>query len=168
MSATMKQAIAGVAPAGLTEVTVMTVLPSTSYYAPIRWLGSLMAINAGVYIFRVGNLIALASIPLAIPFFFLRFLPFSGVRYRLTNRRLIVESAMIYSEQKSVALDRFDSVEIEVLEGQEWFNAGDLIFKLGEVETFRLDAVSRPETFRRTCLEAQRGFVGVKNALATA
>ncbi|MCR9119529.1 MAG: PH domain-containing protein, partial [bacterium] len=77
MSATMKQAIAGVAPAGLNEVTVMTVLPSTSYYAPIRWLGSLMAINAGVYIFRVGNLIALASIPLAIPFFFLRFLPFS-------------------------------------------------------------------------------------------
>lgn len=162
----MKQAIAGVAPAQLGEVTVMTILPSTCMYAPIRMLGGFYEIDAGFYVFRLGNLLALLSIPLAIPFFFLRLLPGIGARYRLTNRRVIAESPMTLAEQKSVTLDRFDSIEIEVRDGQKWFDAGDLIFKLGEVETFRLDAVSRPEAFRHTCIKAQRGFVGVQQALA--
>jgi hypothetical protein len=34
------------------------------------------------------------------------------------------------------------------------------------VETFRLEAVSRPDSFRHTCLKSHVSFVGVKQALA--
>jgi len=45
-------------------------------------------------------------------------------------------------------------------------NAGDLIFRLGATETFRLEAVSRPEAFRQVCLKSHRAYVGVKQAIA--
>jgi hypothetical protein len=66
---------------------------------------------------------------------------------------------------KSIDLDKFDTIEIEQLPGQKWFQAGDLIFKQGVVEMFRLEGVSRPEAFRQTILKAHRSYVGVKRAL---
>jgi hypothetical protein len=66
------------------------------------------------------------------------------------------------AEVKSVSLDRFDAIDIVVQPGQAWFKAGDLVFRLGPIETFRLAAVPRPETFRQTCLKANMSFVGIK------
>ena len=65
-------------------------------------------------------------------------------------------------EIKSISLDRFDSIDVVVEPGQAWYKAGDLVFRLGPVETFRIAAVPRPETFRQTCLKANMSFVGVK------
>ena len=81
--------------------------------------------------------------------------------YRLTNRRVVVENPF-GAEVKSVSLDRFDAIDIVVQPGQAWFKAGDLVFRLGPIETFRLAAVPRPETFRQTCLKANMSFVGIK------
>jgi len=69
------------------------------------------------------------------------------------------------AEVKSIELDRFDAIEIDCKPGQAWFAAGDLVFKRGDVETFRLEGVSRPESFRETCLKSHLSFVGVKRAL---
>jgi len=133
------QPIAGVVPAEVREVTVMTVWPSVAKYGLGRALGSLFAIRwPDVYIFRLGNLIALLSIPIALVLFFMRIAPGIGTRYRLTNRRIIVERGLTSQEDKAVDLDRFDRIEIDVLPGQAWYYAGDLVFKLGNVETFRL------------------------------
>jgi hypothetical protein len=44
--------------------------------------------------------------------------------------------------------------------GQEWFACGDLVFRRGPIETLRLSGVSRPESFRRVCLEARQAYVG--------
>ncbi len=71
-------------------------------------------------------------------------------------------------EVKAIELDRFDSIEIDRKPGQAWFDAGDLVFKRGDVETFRLEGVSRPESFRHTCLKSHASFVGVKQALERA
>jgi hypothetical protein len=161
----MKQAIAGVSPAELGEATVMTVRPSVSIYRLGRWLGRLFAIKTGGYIFTVGNFFALAAIPIALVLYFLRLLPYIGIRYKLTNRRVIVQRGLIATDDRYVDLDRFDSIEVVVQPGQAWYHAGDLVFRLGETETFRLAAVSRPETFRHTCLNAHRIHVGVKKAL---
>jgi len=174
----MKQAIAGVAPPELGEVTVMTVYPSIAaidiYPGPFahlgRCLGRAYQNKTGFLdIFNVGNLTALLSIPIALGLFAHKFLP-PGLcrRYRLTNRRVVVEMGFVPHDDRSVALDQFDTIEIEVLPGQEWFPAGELIFRNGTIETFRLSGVSRPETFRRTCLEAQKAYVGVQQALAAA
>lgn len=71
-------------------------------------------------------------------------------------------------EEAAVNLDNFDEIKIEVQKGQEWYPAGDMIFRRGDVETLRLLGVSRPETFRQTCLKAHVSFVGVRQAVGTA
>ncbi|MEX0818246.1 MAG: PH domain-containing protein [Pirellulaceae bacterium] len=181
----MKQAIAGVSPSEVNEVTVMEVWPSIAKFALGRLLGQLFGIKAGIYIFRVGNLFALAGIPLALALYFYRLTPslfgapIHGGLYRLTNRRVIVlrneikfsgpsilPKFLFGCEVKSVDLDRFDTIDIERLPGHHWYDAGDLVFRREGVETFRLEGVSRPESFRHTCLKAHASHVGVKRALA--
>ena len=157
--------IAGVVPAEKREVTVMTVWPSVAKFGLGRALGSLYALRwPDIYIFRIGNLIALLSIPIALVLFFMRIAPGIGTRYRLTNRRIIVERGLTSVEDKAADLDRFDTIDIVIQPGQAWYHAGDLVFKLGNVETFRLEGVSRPSTFRETCLKSQMAHVGVKRA----
>jgi hypothetical protein len=172
----MNQPIAGQMPSAIQEVTVMTVWPSLSATGFGRFWGRLFAIEFGFRLFgvpiTVGRLLALVSIPFMLALYFLMRLPrFPGVligirnpwcsHYRLTNRRVVVENPF-GAEVKSVSLDRFDAIDVVVQPGQAWFKAGDLVFRLGPVETFRLAAVPRPETFRQTCLKANLSFVGIK------
>ncbi len=179
-TAVMKQAIAGVAPAQISEVTNMIVWPSLSATAFGRFWGRLFGLEYGPHIFGVpvtiGRLFALASIPFMLALYFLMRLPrFPGVlvgiqnpwcwQYRLTNRRVIMENPF-GRVLKSVALDRFDAIDVVVEPGQAWYKAGDLVFCQGAVETFRIWAVPRPETFRRTCLKSQMSFAGVQKARA--
>jgi hypothetical protein len=176
----MNQPVAGVSPAQLQETTVMVVWPSLSATGFGRFWGRLFAIDAGIRLFgipiTVGRILALLSIPFMAALYFLMRLPrFPGVligiqnpwcwQYRLTNRRVVVENPF-GNEVKSVALDRFDAIDVVVEPGQAWFKAGDLVFRQGQVETFRIWAVPRPETFRQTCLKAHQSYVGVKQARA--
>lgn len=161
----MKQAIAGVSPPDMQETTVMTVWPSNAYYGIGRMLGGLYAIDVGFYIFRVGNLIALLTAPIAAVVYFLRLLPVIGIRYRVTNRRVLVERGWSADESTSIGLDRFDEIDVEVLPGQSWYEAGNLIFKEGKIERFRLVGVSRPEAFRQVCMKSRDAYVGVQEAL---
>lgn len=161
----MKQAITGVSPATVAESTVMIVWPSIGRTPFGQTLGRLYGIKAGIgNILTVGNLIALVSIPQALALFFLALNPFSCLRYRLTNRRVVVEKGFKAAVDKEVSLENFDTVEVEVLPGQEWYPCSNLVFFKGKVETFRLDGVPHAEGFRHACLNAQRGFMGVKNA----
>ena len=163
----MKQAIAGVAPSDAHEVTVMTVWPSNASYGIGKFLGRLYSLQAGFYIFKLGNLIALASIPIALVLYLIKVLPFVGRRYRVTNRRIVVELGIsCKKEEKAVDLDRFDSIDVDVQPGQEWYDAGDLAFRLGKTETFRLEGVSRPAAFKQVCLKSHTAYVGVQEALA--
>ena len=182
----MKQPIAGVSPAELGEVTIMTVWPSLAAFRVGRLWGRLYANQSGFHILGIpittGRILALLSIPFILPPYFLTLLPcFIWIpkfwivpriywpnslcrRYRLTNQRLVVQQGLQGEEQRSVALDRFDSVIVEVSAGQDWYSAGDLVFRLGNVETFRLEGVARPEAFRHTCLKARQSYVGVQAA----
>lgn len=182
----MKQPIAGVFPPQTCEATIMTVWPSLAATAIGRSLGRLYAIPAGRPPFTLGHLIALATIPIVVPLYFWKFLVTVSVgmlqllpkvgrafkspdgvrRYVLTNRRVVVRTGMRPLDERWVELERFDTIDIVVRPGQEWYRAGDLVFKLGAIETFRLDGVVRPETFRHTCLSAQQGFGGVRQAMA--
>ncbi len=175
----MGQAIAGVVPDTEKEVTVMTVWPSLAANGFGRWWGRRFANNLGMTVLgipiTVGRILALLSVPIILPIYFLMLLPripfvIFGVknpfcrRYRLTNRRVIVEHAFGGGEQQSVSLDRFDSVNLEVEPGQQWYPAGNLVFKLGEIETFRLLGVPHPKAFQQTCIKTNAGFVGVQQA----
>ncbi len=175
----MTQAIAGVTPASEREATIMTVWPTLGATAYGRWWGRRFANSWGITVFGVpltiGRLLALVSIPLILPLYFHMLVPrlpllVIGVpnaacrRYRLTNRRVLVEQPFGGGEQQSVSLDRFDSITIEVQPGQEWYPAGNMVFRNGQIETFRLLGVPHPESFTHTCLKARQGYVGVQQA----
>ncbi|MCA9266988.1 MAG: PH domain-containing protein [Planctomycetales bacterium] len=163
-----KQAIAGVTPAQVAEATVMTIWPSICAYSSGRFLGTLYEIrfpdiNRAM---RLGNLIALLSVPHALLLYFWKVLPWVAMKYTLTNRRVVVQRGIQGVEERSVKLDAFDAIDVVVQDGQAWFKAGDLLFKNGQREVFRLAGVNRPEAFRAACLKAHIAYVGVQKALA--
>lgn len=167
----MKQAIAGVTAPDEKEVTVMTVWPSVAGMSlagvPLgRILGRLYSIDIGVGFLTVGNFLCLATIPIALVLYFRRIGPFVATRYRLTNRRVLVERGLSAREDKAIQLDHFDEIEIVVKPGDEWFTAGTLVFKQNNIEKFMLDGVSRPVAFRHVCMKARDGYVGVQEALS--
>tara|TARA_Y100001960_G_scaffold182536_1_gene191381 strand:- start:100 stop:675 length:576 start_codon:yes stop_codon:yes gene_type:complete len=165
----MQEPTASVSLSELNEVTVMTVWPSVAANPLGRILGRLYAIRfPDIYIFRLGNLIALMFIPVSLVLFFHRLGPLVATRYRVTSQRIIVERGLKNVEEASVSLDQFNEVLVEVQPGQGWYFAGDLIFKNGETEVFRLEGVSRPEAFRHVCLKAQVAYSGVETILAQA
>ena len=63
------------------------------------------------------------------------------------------------------AWSEFDAIDVEILPGQEWLHAGELVFRRQGAEVFRLSGVSRPEPFRQACLEAQTAMVSVRDVL---
>jgi hypothetical protein len=168
ISTSMPQPIAGVAPSQIDEVTVMTVWPSLAATAFGRFWGRLYAWDYGPRLLgvpvTVGRLLALASSPLMAAAYFLMRLPWWSWQYRLTNRRLVVESPYGQGEFGSIALDQFDAIVVDVRSGQRWYKAGDLVFRRDGAEVFRIWGVQRPETFRQTCLKAHVSYLGVQQA----
>lgn len=146
----------------LPEVPSMTVWPSIAAFPLGRKVGQLCAISAGAgKFFTVGKLMALATIPLSLGLFFWRLAPWVAKRYVLTNRRVVVQLGLGGIDGESVGLDEFDAVAVEILPGQEFLRAGDLVFQTGGQEIFRLSGVPSPEGFRQACLRGQQALLTV-------
>ncbi len=163
----MKQPIAGVVPSAEAEATVTTIWPSIAAYPSGQWLGRLCGLKwPDVYIFRIGHLLALAVIPHALFLYFCRVAPKIGIRYRLTNRRIVVERGIGGErEERAIDLSAFDAVKNEVLDGQQWYDAADMVFFRSGTEVFRLEGVSRPEPYRQTVLKTQQAHCSVAEVL---
>ena len=157
----LQQSIAGVSPPGVAETTVMTVWPSVGATGVGQALGRLYRIRDGFGPVSLGRLALLATIPLGMMLYLSMRLPWAIVRYRLTNRRVTIERGISPKVEQYVDLDRFDTIELVVHPGQEWYDCGDLIFRRGPIETLRLSGVSRPEPFRQTCLKVRQSYVSV-------
>jgi hypothetical protein len=158
------QSIAGVSPPSTAETTVMTVWPSVGSTALGQWLGRLYRIRDGFGPVSVGRLALLATIPVGLFLYLSLRLPWAIRRYRLTNRRVTVERGISPKVEQYVDLDRFDTIDLVVQPGQEWYDCGDLVFRRGPIETLRLSGVSRPEPFRQTCLKVRQSYVSVAAA----
>lgn len=156
-----RSCIAGVVPPATAETTIMSVWPSVAAAPSGQFFGRLYLTDVGVWPVTVGNLIALASIPVMLMLYLTMRLPWAITRYRLTNRRVTIDRGISWKVEQYVDFDRFDTIEVEVKPGQEWYPAGDLVFRLGAIETFRLAGVRRPEPFRQACLKVQQSYVSV-------
>jgi hypothetical protein len=162
----MQQPIAGVTPSELEEVTCKVVWPTIGAVRAGRLVGRLAAVQIGWgEFFTLGKLLALATIPISLAVFGWQLLPYVCRRYTLTNRRIIIRKGLVAVDQRWIGFDEFDSVDVEVLPGQGWLNAGDLIFRRGEVEVFRLAGVSRPEILCRVCTTARTALVSVRDVV---
>ncbi|MFH1268150.1 MAG: PH domain-containing protein [Planctomycetota bacterium] len=162
----MKQAIAGLAPPELDEVTSMTVWPSIAATRLGRIVGQLVGApySLGQY-FVLGRLLAVPAIPLALVAFAWKLTPFVARRYRLTNQRIILQKGLSAVDDRSIRLDEFDAIEIRVLPGQKWLRAGELIFRQEGREVLRLSGVGSPKSFRHTCLKARTALISIRQVL---
>jgi hypothetical protein len=157
---TASSSISGVVPPSVAEATIMTVWPSVGSTGLGKTLGRLYRIREGFGPISIGRLALLATIPVGLMLYLSMRMPWAIKRYRLTNRRVRIEQGINPQVMQFVTLDGFDTVDLEVSPGQEWFACGDLVFRRGAIETLRLPGVSRPESFRRVCLEARQAYVG--------
>jgi len=159
--------ITGVVPPSVAEATVMTVWPSVASTSVGRSLGRLYRVREGFGPVSVGRLALLATIPLGLMLYLSMRIPWAIRRYRLTNRRVMIERGINPQVEQYVDLDRFDAIDLVVSPGQEWYAAGDLVFRRGPIETLRLSGVSRPESFRQTCLKTRQAYIGAAAAQGT-
>ena len=128
----MNQPIAGVTPSELAEVTCKVVWPTIGATRAGRLVGRLAAMRLGLgEFFTLGKLLAVATIPLSLAVFGWQLMPCVCRRYTLTNRRIIIRKGLMGVDGRWISLDEFDSIDIEVLPGQEWLHAGDLVFRHG-------------------------------------
>ena len=115
--------------------------------------------------FTIGKLLALATIPVSLAVFAWQLLPVVCRRYKLTNRRLVIQQGLTAVDGPAIGLDEFDAVEVQLLPGQDWLHAGELVFRRDGREVFRLSGVSRPEVFRQACLKARTALVSFRQVI---
>ena len=151
-----------VAPTDPAETAVMTVWPTIGATALGRGVGRLCGVKLGIGFFTLGKLLALATIPLSLTVFVWQLLPFVCRRYSLTDRRILVRLGYKAVEHRVIGLDEFDSIDVVILPGQDWLHAGELVFRRGAIEVFRLSGVSRPEVFRQVCRKAQTALLSFR------
>ena len=152
--------------AALDETTAMIVWPSIGATRLGRWVGRLCANKTGFAgFFTLGKLLALATIPISLAIFFWQLLPVVARRYRLTDRRLVIQKGLRPVDEKSIDLDAFDTVHLDMLPGQKWLRCGDVVFRREGDEVFRLCGVPNPEPFRRSCLGVQSSLRSVREVL---
>jgi hypothetical protein len=148
------------------ETNVIVVWPSIGAYRIGRFVGRLCGVQLGFgRFFTLGKLFALATIPLSFLVYFWKILPAVGQRYRLTTHRVVIEKGLRGVPSKAVGLEEFDAIDIEVLPGQEFLHAGDLVFRRQGREVFRLPGVSRPAVLREICWKTRTALLSVREVL---
>jgi hypothetical protein len=140
----------------------MTVWPTIGATRSGRLVGRLCGIGLGYGFFTLGKLMALATIPISLPLFCWQLMPWVCRRYALTNRRIIIQKGLSAVDGQSVELDAFDTIRVQVLPGQQWLNAGEVVFEHGGKEVLRFSGISRPEVFRQVCLKATAALLSVR------
>ncbi len=148
------------------EAIAKVVWPTIGATSCGRLVGRLCAIRLGVgRVFTLGNLLALATIPISLAVFFWQLMPGVIRRYGLTSRRIVVFKGLVRMEERSIGLDEFDTIEIRLLPGQEWLRTGELVFLRNGEEVFHLSGVPRPEVFRAICLKQRATMLAMREVL---
>mgnify|MGYP000968908170 CR=1 FL=1 len=162
----MPQPIAGVTPPELVEVTCKVMWPTIGATWAGRLVGQLAGSRLGLgKFFTLGKLLAVATIPLSLAVFAWQLMPGICRRYALTNRRIIIRRGLRPVDERWIELDKFDTVDIEILPGQQWLHCGDLLFKHKGSEVLRLAGVSRPEIFCHVCQTARNALLSVQSVM---
>jgi len=158
------QAIAGVSPSQEREIE--SEFPSIAAVAPGRMIGAIMNSIPGAGSVKLSYL--LFGLPLA-PLGVIGYLQLkvTGQRYTVTNRAVSLRGVVTGQVVKQVALKDIASVDVDVLDGQAFFRAGDVVLRnAGGDEILRCAGVPQPERFKHVILEARDARLQSDEALA--
>ena len=153
-TAAPSQAIAGVSPSQEREIE--TQYPTIAADAPGRMIGGILeSMPVGIGSVKLSYLLfALPLAPFALAGYFL--VKLFGRRYTVTNRTVSARSAFNGSLVKQVALKDIADVTVEVLGGQQFYRAGDVVlWNAGGDEILRCSGIPQPERFKHVILEAR-------------
>jgi hypothetical protein len=149
------------------ERVIEVVHPSVAAVAPGRLIGRIMdSMPARVFGQRLSNLLfGLPLAPLGLIGYLL--LKVTGQRYIVTNRSVSIAKALNDLSLKQVPLKDIAEIAIDVLPGQEFHHAGDLVLLNAKGDTvLRLAGVCRPDRFRHVILEARDARMSSDESLA--
>jgi hypothetical protein len=158
------QAIAGVSPAHEREIE--TEVPSIAATGLGRLIGGLMSCMPAIGSVRLSYLLfGLPLAPLGLVVYLLK--KVVGQRYTVTNRGVSIGRIISGQVVKQVPLKDIAGVDVEVLGGQEFFRAGDVVLRNGRGdEILRCAGVPQPERFKHVILEAREARLQSDEALA--
>jgi hypothetical protein len=160
------QAIAGVSAGAESELE--SVYPSIAATS----LGRLIGVICDAIPLRIGG-IKLSALLFALPLAPVALLPYAwlkllGQRYVVTNRAVRVVSAIGVRLFREIPLGEIDNIAVDVLAGQAFYHAGDLVLLKGNGDPIaRLDGVARPYRLRQLILDAREARRQSDASLAT-
>jgi hypothetical protein len=136
-------------PIDLPERRIREVYPTVARVPAISGLGKLL--NNTIILAPLGWL--LMSIP-----YFSKVLPFVGIRYRLTDKKIAIARGWSGSISQAVALGDIDDVKLDPASVDQFFRSADLqIISGGKVE-MTLKAVPDAESFRHAILDTRNAW----------
>jgi hypothetical protein len=141
------QPITGLTPPEIREALIRVAWPSVSAYPAVAALGRRLILT---------YLLAPAGWFLMLPFYFLKILPIIGVRYALTNKRVMIQRGWKRAVTSEIALRDIDEVRIDEQTRNHFFRSATIqLLHQGQVKV-TLPAVKEPDVFyhaiRNACM----------------
>lgn len=149
MTIAMKQAIAGLTPPEMEEARIREIYPSVARAPAIANLGKLL--NNTIVLAPLGWLMMSAA-------YFSKVLPLIGVRYTLTNRRVMIRHGWKGTPGQEVALSEIDDVQLDPASVDHFFRSADLIIHRAGGTPMTLKAVPDAESFRHAILDTRNAW----------
>ncbi len=160
-SVTNHYPVAGVVPPEAGEAVIREAYPAVTAYPAVATLGRKLILS---------YLGAPLGWGVMLPFYFLKVAPVLGVRYSLTNRRLMflkgwAQAAIPHMRSSSakpaqeVRLQDIDEVRVVSDDNSQFFRAATLEIVSQGRTVMTLPGVPEPESFRHTILNALKAWV---------
>jgi hypothetical protein len=146
----LPQAVTGVVPPQQAEARIREVWPSVARFPAVANLGRLLT--------RTIVLAPLAWLVM-VPFYFSKILPVVGVRYTLTNRRLMIRRGWSRKVAGEVALGDIDRIQVVPDANSDFFRAATLEIISRDQVALRLPGCTGPDSFRIAILNACNAWV---------
>jgi hypothetical protein len=147
------QPVTGVVPPQLAEARIRVAWPSVASVPAIANIGRLL--TGTIVLAPFGWLIMAAA-------YFGKLAPIVMRRYRVSNRRVILEAGWGARVAGEVALKDIDDVRLVSDANSEFFRAGTLEIVSGGKVALTLPGVPEPESFRQIILNARNAWVPEK------
>jgi hypothetical protein len=91
-------------------------------------------------------------------FYFSKVLPIVGIRYQLTDKKVLIQRGWKGGISQAIALGDIDDVKVDPATIDQFFRSADLIITSGGRTEMTLTAVPDAEAFRHAILSARNAF----------